>query len=91
MSLIFSDIIEVNKMKDINYVTLEDGRKCLHFHAVKHEGKWLSRDQWMTETRGNSLPLHEPLKSEISNKIACGILKEVRVYTESMPTLNIRG
>ena len=75
-------------MRELNYVILEDGRKCLHFHAVKHEGKWLSRDQWLTETRGNSLPLFEPLKSIIANKIANHQLQEVRVYTESMPMKN---
>lgn len=58
-----------------NYVTLHNGKEELLFHAVKHEGKWMHREEWLAETYNNSLPLHEPLKSIIKEAIDEGTLE----------------
>jgi hypothetical protein len=51
-------------------ILLEDGTLEIPSKSVLYEGRWLSTGQWLEETAGNVLPLHEPLKSIISNKIA---------------------
>lgn len=58
-----------------NKIMCEDGVERLLTEAVKHDGRWISNQQWCEETHYNELPLGEPLKSEITTKILSGQLK----------------
>ena len=60
-----------------NKILCKDGVKRLLTQCIKHEGEWISNEEWLENTESNSLPLFEPLKSLIANKIATGQLVTV--------------
>ena len=67
-----------------NKIKCKDEVERLMTQCVKHEGEWISTQQWLDETENNTLPLHEPLKSHISNKIATGQLKTIKTQSNTV-------
>ena len=64
-------------MNNSNKIKCEDGVYRLLTQCTKHEGRWISNAEWLEITDNNTLPLFEPLKSDIKHRLATGSLQSV--------------